>query len=443
MGHRHRAAVADLLPEQGTTLPAESSTLPNLTVTKRVFCSTASRWHTISAMRLVAPSTFAGIHRLVGGDQHGRIRRRLRGSPAPPWPWRARCCEPPRALLRLEQRNPLVGRGMEHRLRLRPFQRMAHHRGVAASPSTATHSTCGKSRRSASMVISARVRRFQQADGARAVTGALPAQFATDGTAGAGHQHAGAAQPGRIAFSRASPAGGRAGPRSRLPSVRRAANALPGKHIVQSRDHAERQADFSQARPRPAPLRVELGKAMTTAAPPLPARVVPDRRCFRGSAFATCRRRRAASSREPTGGAGAGAAQVADQGLPARRAPRRSDPTGGAALSRFWWCPSSCGYSSRGMPSSALSTTRIQHQHGPAAPCPAGNTHTHTEEQRDDDREQAEQRRLHDVGPESARWRSARPRGTGRRARTPVPARTAPAASPRTSLGAGDIGWMA
>src|SRR3546814_2460751 len=45
----------------GTTLPAESSTLPNRTVTKRVSNRVARHWHTNSAQRLLAPSTLAGL----------------------------------------------------------------------------------------------------------------------------------------------------------------------------------------------------------------------------------------------------------------------------------------------------------------------------------------------------------------------------------------------
>ena len=106
-GHRHRAASCGSVPEQGERRCPESSTLPNLTVTKRVFCSTANCWHTISAMRLVVLSIACGIHRLVGGDQHAGFRRRLRirlrhrG--------RASTLLRNRPQLRLEQRN-LFGR---------------------------------------------------------------------------------------------------------------------------------------------------------------------------------------------------------------------------------------------------------------------------------------------------------------------------------------------
>ncbi len=44
----------------GTTLPAESSTLPKRTVTKRVPSEPVIDWQTISARRFVAPSTLTG-----------------------------------------------------------------------------------------------------------------------------------------------------------------------------------------------------------------------------------------------------------------------------------------------------------------------------------------------------------------------------------------------
>ena len=69
MRDRDRSAAEDLLAEQRHHAAAESSTLPNRTVMKRVLLSRASVWNSSSATRLLAPSR-GRVHRLVGGNQH-------------------------------------------------------------------------------------------------------------------------------------------------------------------------------------------------------------------------------------------------------------------------------------------------------------------------------------------------------------------------------------
>ena len=131
--------------------------------------------------------------------------------------------------LRLEQRNLLVRRGMEDRLRLRPFSAWrAHHRRVAAIAQPRRIPPAEIASRSASMVISA-VRRFQPA-GRRCARRAGRIAGARCRWNRRRQSPRAPAQPRGIAFQ--SGFTGWRPNRSSIatsPSVRRAANA-PGTH---------------------------------------------------------------------------------------------------------------------------------------------------------------------------------------------------------------------
>ena len=117
---------------------------------------------------------------------------------------------------------------MEHRVGFGQSQRVRDHRRVAAVAEHRDALEVGEV--APQLGFGGGQREFvdlDQRDAARAVPRALAAQFGADRAAGAGDQHRAPAEPAADRLPvRQHRACGRAGPRSRLPSVRPAANAL-------------------------------------------------------------------------------------------------------------------------------------------------------------------------------------------------------------------------
>ena len=212
----------------GTTLPAESSTLPKRTVTKRVERWSRQRLADHLGQALGRAQHVDRIDRLVGGDQHERadagVAARARDGLASP----ARCCARPRAAA-LRAAAPACRR---RRGTPRPARRVRSACAITAgSPQSPRIGDAFEVREVAPQRGFGRGQGefvdLDQGDAARAVARALAAQLRTDRAAGAGHQHRARRPASRGSpSSPAAPACGRAGPRSRLPSVRPAANAL-------------------------------------------------------------------------------------------------------------------------------------------------------------------------------------------------------------------------